>query len=131
MTPRTPTKSTSSAGGSRYGRGYTGAGWGSPGAGRRGTVSRSPSTAEPEGQIPAASEELLRLLAKALVGRPEEVKVTGVRREGLSVLLLEVAKDDVGRVIGKQGRIIKAIRKVIRTTGGPAGKSLIVEVVSN
>lgn len=77
-----------------------------------------------------ASEELLRLLTKALVEKPEEVKVNGAHREGLTVLLVEVAKDDVGRIIGKDGRVIKAIRKVIRTTGGPAGKSLVVEVVS-
>ncbi len=79
---------------------------------------------------PEASEELLQVLARALVSRPDEVKVTGVRREGLSVLLLEVAKDDIGRVIGKQGRIIKAIRKVIRTTGGQAGRGIVVEVVA-
>ncbi len=79
---------------------------------------------------PGASEELLRLLARALVAEPDQVSVTAAHREGLTVLTLEVAEDDVGRVIGKQGRIIKAIRKVIRTTGGPAGKTLVVEVVS-
>jgi predicted RNA-binding protein YlqC (UPF0109 family) len=76
------------------------------------------------------SEALLRVLADALVSRPEEMRVTYVDREGLRVLLLEVAQEDMGRVIGKQGRIIKAIRRIIRTTGGPVGKSLIVEVVA-
>lgn len=111
MTPRTPTRGIPGARAVRGSRDYPG-----PAGG-------------PELGVPAASENLLRLLAKALVSRPDEVKVSGVRREGLSVLLLEVAKDDVGRIIGKQGRIIKAIRKVVRTTGGPAGKSLVVEVV--
>jgi len=76
------------------------------------------------------SEELLRVLARALVEKPDKVVVTRVQREGINMLMLEVAPEDVGRVIGKQGRIIKAIRKVVRTTGGPAAKGLIVEVVS-
>lgn len=79
---------------------------------------------------PTAGEAMLKVLAGALVSRPEEAKVTCVRRESLTVLVLEVAQEDMGRVIGKQGRIIKAIRKIIRTTGGPAAKSLIVEVTS-
>jgi len=75
-------------------------------------------------------EELLRVLARALVSRPDEVRVTRVSREGRVILTLEVAPEDMGRVIGKDGRVIKAIRKVVRTTGGAEGKSASVEVVA-
>ncbi len=76
------------------------------------------------------SAELVEILARALVSRPEEVKVTELKRENYVILSIEVAEEDVGRVIGRQGRIIKAIRKVVRTTGGPKGQSAVVEVVS-
>jgi hypothetical protein len=76
------------------------------------------------------SVELVEILARALVSRPEEVKVTELKRENYVILSIEVAEEDVGRVIGRQGRIIKAIRKVVRTTGGPKGQSAVVEVVS-
>jgi hypothetical protein len=76
------------------------------------------------------SKALLEVLARALVLQPDQVRVTPQSREGLSVLTLEVAKEDMGRVIGKQGKIIKAIRKVVRTTSGAAGKNTVVEVVS-
>ncbi|MEW6032708.1 MAG: KH domain-containing protein [Bacillota bacterium] len=75
------------------------------------------------------SIELLRVLARALVSRPDRVRVTEMERETHVVLSLEVAEEDVGRVIGREGQIIKAIRKVIRTTGGPRGKKTVVEVV--
>ncbi len=127
MTPRTPTRGLPGGGAARGSRAYHGmAGTGYIG---RGALPGGSQAGRQEMGVSEASEGLLRLLAKALVSKPDEVKVSGVRREGLSILLLEVAKDDVGRVIGKQGRIIKAIRKVVRTTGGPAGKSLVVEVV--
>lgn len=79
---------------------------------------------------PNVSAKFLRVLARALVMEPDRVKVTETRRESQVILTLDVAPDDVGRVIGRQGRIIKALRKVIRTTGGPEGKRTVVEVVS-
>ena len=55
-------------------------------------------------------QELVTVLAKALVEKPEDVQVEAVEEEDRTVLKLHVAKDDMGRVIGKQGRIAKAIR---------------------
>lgn len=74
--------------------------------------------------------ELLKVIVRAIVSNPEAVKVTEERRQAQTILLLEVAPEDVGRVIGRQGRIIKAIRKVLRTAGGPRGKYVTVDVVS-
>lgn len=76
------------------------------------------------------SAELLEILAKAIVSDAERVRVTEERRQTQVALVLEVAPDDVGRIIGREGRIIRAIRKVIRTTSGPEGRYTVVEVVS-
>lgn len=77
-----------------------------------------------------SSAELLEILAKAIVVQPDRVRVSEERHQAQVTLLLEVSAEDVGRVIGREGRIIKAIRKVIRTTGGPEGRHLVVEVVA-
>lgn len=77
-----------------------------------------------------AGARLLETLVRALVDNPDAVRVTEKRRDSQVILTLEVAPDDIGRVIGRQGRIIKAIRKVIRTTTGSEGRYTVVEVVS-
>ena len=59
-------------------------------------------------------KELLEVIAKNLVDHPEEVIVTEIEGEKSLVLELKVAPDDMGKVIGKQGRIAKAIRTVIK-----------------
>jgi len=64
------------------------------------------------------------------VTRPDEVRVTQERRDAHVILSLEVAAEDVGRVIGRDGRIIKAIRKVLRSTGDRGARYTIVDVVS-
>ena len=68
-------------------------------------------------------------IAKALVSKPEEVVV--VERMDGSVLHLElsVAPEDMGKVIGKQGRIAKAIRTVMRAAAGRDGKKVIVDII--
>ena len=58
--------------------------------------------------------KVLEDIAKALVDHPEDVSVTEVEKEGSIVLELRVNKDDMGKVIGKQGRIAKAIRTVVK-----------------
>jgi uncharacterized protein len=75
-------------------------------------------------------EELLAYLARQLVDSPDEVRVE--RHEGASVevvLELHVAPDDVGKVIGKQGRIARALRTVVKASAVQSGRRVHVEVV--
>ena len=58
-------------------------------------------------------QELVTVLAKALVEKPDEVQVEEIEEEDRTVLKLHVAQEDMGRVIGKQGRIAKAIRTIV------------------
>ena len=75
-------------------------------------------------------EELLIAIASGLVQNPDEVKVTAdeVNEEGVTVLHLQVAQNDMGRVIGKQGRIAKAIRTVMRAAANKADMNIAVEI---
>ena len=59
-------------------------------------------------------KELVEVIAKALVGHPEEVQVEEERKDDVVVFALHVAPSDMGKVIGKQGRIAKAIRAVVK-----------------
>ncbi|MBR1969143.1 MAG: KH domain-containing protein [Clostridia bacterium] len=74
-------------------------------------------------------KELLETIVKPLVENPEEVNVTLVEREDADVLELRVNPSDMGKVIGKQGRIAKAIRTVIRAAAMKDGKKIIVDIV--
>lgn len=73
--------------------------------------------------------ELLDSLARSLVDDPESVKVTATELESTVVLELTVAPEDIGKVIGKQGRIAKAIRTVVKASAVKHGKRVIVEIV--
>lgn len=74
-------------------------------------------------------KELVEILAKSLVDVPEEVNVVE-KNEGDSITIeLHVAKDDMGKVIGKQGRIAKAIRTVVRAAAIKEGKKVVVEII--
>ena len=73
--------------------------------------------------------ELLAHLARQLVDEPDAVQVEEVQREGATVLQLRVAKADVGKVIGRQGRIARALRTVVRAGGPHAGQRLQLEIV--
>jgi hypothetical protein len=74
-------------------------------------------------------KELLEYLAKALVDDPEAVHVEAMETETTVVLELTVAKDDVGKVIGKQGRIARALRTIVKASAVRDGKRAIVEIV--
>ncbi|HHX17649.1 MAG TPA: KH domain-containing protein [Clostridium sp.] len=74
-------------------------------------------------------KELLETVAKALVDYPEEVSVNEVEGEKSIILELKVAKDDMGKVIGKQGRIAKAIRTVIKAAAVKEDKRVSVEIL--
>lgn len=73
-------------------------------------------------------KELLEVLAKSLVDSPEKVVVTEKVGEKSIVLELTVAPEDMGRVIGKQGRIAKAIRSVVKAAALKEDKKVIVEI---
>lgn len=74
-------------------------------------------------------KEVLEIIAKALVEFPEEVKVTEVEGEQSVILELHVSESDMGKVIGKQGRIAKAIRTVVKAAASREEKHVVVEIV--
>lgn len=74
-------------------------------------------------------KELLEFLARSLVDHPEEVRVEETETDNGVVLRLSVAKDDVGKVIGKQGRIARALRTVVKASAVKDGKQATVEIV--
>ena len=73
-------------------------------------------------------KELLEVIASALVDSPEDVVVTETEDEKQIVLNLTVAPEDMGKVIGKQGRIAKAIRTVVRAAGSKGDKKIMVDI---
>ncbi len=73
-------------------------------------------------------QELVIVLAKALVEKPEEVQVEAVEEEDRTVLKLHVAQEDMGRVIGKQGRIAKAIRTIVKSAATREKKKVSVDI---
>lgn len=74
-------------------------------------------------------KELLEYLAKALVDSPDEVRVESTETDTTVILELNVAKEDIGKVIGKQGRIARALRTVVKASAVKNGKRAIVEIV--
>ena len=72
---------------------------------------------------------LLEVIAKSLVDNPDEVVVTEKETEKGLVLELKVAPSDMGKVIGKQGRIAKAIRTLVKAAAIKAGERVTVEIV--
>ena len=73
-------------------------------------------------------KELVEVIAKALVDNPDEVAVTESVKDDEIVLELTVAPADMGKVIGKQGRIAKAIRSVVKAAASKEDKKVIVEI---
>jgi len=73
-------------------------------------------------------KELVEVIAKALVDNPDEVVVTESEGEDEIVIELKVASNDMGKVIGKQGRIAKAIRSVVKAASSKMEKKVIVEI---
>ena len=74
-------------------------------------------------------KELIEVIAKALVDYPEEVAVTETENDKAIVLELRVAQTDMGKVIGKQGRIAKAIRAVVKAAAARSDKKVILDIV--
>ena len=74
-------------------------------------------------------KELVETIAKALVDSPDEVVVTEKETDKTIVLELKVATDDVGKIIGKQGKIDKAIRSVVKAASSKCDKKVIVDII--
>lgn len=74
-------------------------------------------------------KELVEAIAKALVDSPEDVVVTEKETDRTIVLELKVAQEDMGKVIGKQGRIAKAIRSVVKAAASKSDKKVVVDIV--
>ena len=74
-------------------------------------------------------KELLELIARSLVDRPDEVDVTEVEGEQTTVLELRVARDDLGKVIGKQGRTARSIRTILASAGMKLRKRIVFEII--
>ena len=73
--------------------------------------------------------ELVEVIAKSLVDYPNEVVVTETEKEKAIVIELHVAASDMGKVIGKQGRIAKAIRSVVKAAASKSEKKVVVDIV--
>ena len=74
-------------------------------------------------------KELVEVIAKSLVDYPDQVVVTETENEKAIVLELRVAQSDMGKVIGKQGRIAKAISSVVKAAASKEEKKVIVEIM--
>ena len=74
-------------------------------------------------------KELVEVVAKALVDNPDEVVVTEKQEEKATVVEVHVAESDMGKVIGKQGRIAKAIRTVVKAASSKSSKKVIVDIL--
>jgi predicted RNA-binding protein YlqC (UPF0109 family) len=75
------------------------------------------------------STELVEYLARRLVDEPDAVEVAEVERDGDLVIELRVAPDDVGKVIGRQGRIARALRTVVRASAARRDQRVFLEIV--
>ncbi|HMJ00936.1 MAG TPA: KH domain-containing protein [Gaiellaceae bacterium] len=73
--------------------------------------------------------ELLAYLARNLVDDADAVSVVEVQREGTTILQLTVAKEEVGKVIGRQGRIARALRAIVRASGARSHNRVVLEIM--
>ena len=73
--------------------------------------------------------ELVSAIAKSLVEHPEAVEVSESQSNGTTIIQLRVASEDMGKVIGKQGRIAKALRTVVKAAATKANARVVVEIV--
>ncbi|UCF86113.1 MAG: KH domain-containing protein [Desulfobacteraceae bacterium] len=74
-------------------------------------------------------KDLIAYIAKALVDKPEEVEVTEIEGEQTSVIELKVAKEDLGKVIGKQGRTARAMRTILSAASTKINKRSVLEII--
>jgi hypothetical protein len=76
-----------------------------------------------------AMKDLIERIARALVDKPEEVMVTSIEGNQATVLELKVAKEDLGKIIGKQGRTAKSLRTIIGAASAKDRRRVVLEIV--
>lgn len=76
-------------------------------------------------------KELIEYLARALVNHPEAVEVKETEGDTASILELKVAKEDLGRIIGKQGRTAKSIRTIVNAAASRANRKVVLEIIED
>ena len=74
-------------------------------------------------------KDLIKYIAQSIVDNPEQVKVEVVEGSHTSVLELKVAKEDIGKIIGKQGRTAQAMRAILTAASGKAKKRIVLEII--
>jgi predicted RNA-binding protein YlqC (UPF0109 family) len=74
-------------------------------------------------------KNLIKRIVQALVDNPEQVEVSEVKGDNVLVLELRVAKEDMGKVIGKKGRTVQAIRSILSAASGKAKKHTVFEIL--
>jgi predicted RNA-binding protein YlqC (UPF0109 family) len=74
-------------------------------------------------------KDLIKYIAEALVDYPEQVEVSEVQGEQTSVIELKVAKDDLGKIIGKQGRTARSIRTILSAASAKIKKRSVLEII--
>jgi hypothetical protein len=74
-------------------------------------------------------KELIEVIAKSLVKNPDQVSVTPTDDKGVTVYEIRVAPEDMGKVIGKQGRIAKALRAVVKAAATRENRRVMVEII--
>jgi len=74
-------------------------------------------------------EVLVEYMVKALVGEPEQVSITRVERDDATVIEVRVAPGDMGKIIGKQGRIARAMRTVVKAASASQPQKVVVEII--
>jgi uncharacterized protein len=74
-------------------------------------------------------KQLIEYIAKALVDSPEDVKVSEIEGENTSVIELKVAKDDLGKIIGKHGRTARAMRTILSAASTKIRKRSVLEII--
>jgi hypothetical protein len=74
-------------------------------------------------------KDLVEYMVKSLVDNPESVEISEIEGERSTILELRVTKDDIGKVIGKHGRIARAIRTIINASATKSGKRVVLEIL--
>ena len=74
-------------------------------------------------------KDLIKRIVQVLVDNSEQIEVSEVKSDHITILELRVAKEDIGKVIGKQGRTAQAIRTILRAASGKVKKHIIFEII--